>query len=214
MTLSHELSILKDYRGKHLQLGSEVMEADNGNIFLLDLLIISTLNRSMCLLKGFVELIETKNFISASPLVRLQLDNGLRLFAGTIVNDPHDFSKKIMEGIAVKDQKDINGKSMTDFYLVDKLSNFYPWIKEVYNQTSGYVHLSEKHFWNAISVTNETGKIKMKITDVDAFVTDKDYKEAVISFRKATDIVFDHVKGWVYSKSNPGIMDKRIDNLK
>ena len=103
---------------------------------------------------------------------------------------------------------------MTDSYLVDKLAKSYPWIKEVYTQTSGYVHLSEKHFWNAMSVTNETGKFKMKITDVDAFVTENDYKEAVISLRKATDLVFDHVKGWIYSKNNPRKMDRRNEDLK
>jgi len=205
---------LKKYRKKHLVFGTEVIKADNGNIFPLDLLINSTLNRSMCLLKGFVELIESENFISASPLIRLQLDNGLRLFAGTIVNDPLDFPIRIMKGIAVKDQKDINGKYMKDYYLVDKLSRIYPWIKEVYHQTSGYIHLSEKHFWNAMSVNSETGNFEMKITDVDAFVTDKDYKEAVISFRKATDIVFDFVKAWVTLKNNPGKMDSPINTLK
>ena len=90
----------------------------------------------------------------------------------------------------------------------------YPWIKEVYEQTSGYVHLSEKHFCNAMSVSNETGILNMKITDIDAFVTENDYKEAVISFRKATDLVFDHVKGWVYTKNNPGKMDRRNEYLK
>jgi hypothetical protein len=66
------------------------------------------------------------------------------------------------------------------------------------------VQLSEKHFWNLITGSGEnTGKLKMKITDQDRFVTEENYKEAVIRFRKATDVVFDCVRGWIYSKNNP-----------
>ena len=109
-----------------------------------------------------------------------------------------------MLGIPVKDQKDNTGKLLRDYTLVKKLSTIYPWFKNVYHHTSGYVHLSEKHFLNSITFSgNYTVKLKMKITDQDAFVTEENYKEAVISFRKATDVVFDCVRGWIYSKNNP-----------
>jgi len=205
MGLSNALRILETYREKHLQLATKVIEADNGNIFPVDLLIISSLNRSMCLLRGFLDLIKSRNFICAAPLVRIQLDNGLRLFAGTLVNDPHQFTMKILEGIPVKNQEDNTGNKMKDFYLVEKLSGLYPWVKEVYDHASGYVHLSEKHFWNAINlIDTETGKFSMKITDEDEFVSEQHYEQAVISFRKATDIVFNLVDGWIFSKNNPG----------
>ncbi len=204
MDLSQAIDFLRNYRQKHLDLSILFMEADNGNVFPLDLLMISTLNRSMCLLKGFIELIESKNFISAAPLVRLQLDNGLRLFAGTLVNDPHEFSIQIMMGTPVKKQKDISNNLMNDTYLVNKISKIYPWINEVYKSTSGYIHLSEKHFWNAIKADEKKeNTLNMKITDVDAFVTEKDYIEAVLTFRNATDVIFAHVSGWIKCKEDP-----------
>jgi adenylate kinase family enzyme len=93
---------------------------------------------------------------------------------------------------------------MSDTYLVGKISEKYPWIDEVYRQTSGYIHLSEKHFWNAMKITNkEDATLKMKITDADAFVTEEDYIESVTSFRKSTDVIFDHVSGWVICKEDP-----------
>lgn len=204
MSLIHELDLLKNYRKLHIDLSVNMMKVNNGDIFPLDLLLWSTSNRSMCLLKGFIELIESKNYICAVPLIRLQLDNGLRLFAGTLVKDPHEFSIRIMKGIPVNKQKDISNNLMTDKYLVQEISKKYPWISELYNHLSGYIHLSEKHYWNAIQVNKEKdGSFIMKISDVDSFVTEQDYIGAVLRFRKATDVIFDHISGWINCKENP-----------
>jgi hypothetical protein len=61
------------------------------DIYPLDLLAVAAMNRSLCLISGFRTLIASKNFISAAPLLRLQIDNCLRFFAAELAPSP-DFS--------------------------------------------------------------------------------------------------------------------------
>ena len=129
--LNKLISKLKSFREKHFELGKRVIEADDGALYPLDLLIIASLNRSVSLIKGFASLIEQKNFISAAPLLRLQLDNCLRLSACTLVSNPHEFAVRIFEGERVNNMKDRNGKKMGDGYLAKKMSDDYPWILDV-----------------------------------------------------------------------------------
>lgn len=116
-------------------------------IFPLDLLASAVMNRSLNLLLGFCSLIEARNFVAAAPLLRLQLDNVLRFSAAWLVYDPHRFAWEVIEGTTVTDIQDSTGQRMFDWYLVRKLAEENPWAPEVYKQASGYVHLSEKHFF-------------------------------------------------------------------
>jgi hypothetical protein len=46
-----------------------------------DMYIIAAMKRSLCLLRGFADLVESRNYVAAAPLVRLQMDNALRVAA-------------------------------------------------------------------------------------------------------------------------------------
>ena len=199
------ISKLRSYREKHFELGKRVIGADDGALNHLDLLIIASLNRSVCLIKGFTILIEQSNFISAAPLLRLQIDNCLRISAGTLVSDPHEFAVRILKGERVSNMKDKNGEKMSDKYLAEKLSDDYPWIMDVYQHSSGYIHLSEKHMLNAISPKKVRGRrnLDLKITDKDAFISDDVYEDSIQSFILATDLLFRYIDGWIFTKDNP-----------
>ncbi len=203
MEIQKALDELRNYREKHFNLGELVIKADNGAFFPLDILVVATLNRSLCLKKGFISLIESQNLIAAVPLIRLQIDNCLRLSAATLVNDPHKFALNVLDGIPIKNQKDISNQKMTDTYLVKNLSKRYAWIQDVYSGTSGYVHLSEKHIFNSIKARSEEFTLDIKITDKDEFVTDDVYIEAINDFRRSTDVLFEFVYAWAYTKEYP-----------
>lgn len=203
MIIKNALDQLGKYREKHFEMGKRVILANGGKIYPLDILVIMTLNRSLCLLKGFIELMRSHNFVAAAPLIRLQLDNCLRLSAAALVSDPHTFAVNILEGVPVKKQKDISNKLMNDSYLVQKLSERYSWVKDVYANTSGYIHLSDMHFWNAMQPDDREYILNLKITDVDAFVPENIYLSAICDFQRSTDALFDYVYGWSYTKDNP-----------
>ena len=89
-----------------------------------DFLLIAALNRTINLNKAFTSLIRDGNFIAAAPLVRINLDTLMRLFASIISeHDRNTFANKIMSGEAIKKMKAKNSKAnLRDSYLVEQLS--------------------------------------------------------------------------------------------
>lgn len=204
--LESQIARLTALRETHLALGKKMLGSEAG-LYPLDFFATATLNRSFNLLKGFRLLLESGNFESAVPLVRLQLDNALRFGASWLVDDPHDFAMRVLGGISIRDQKDGNGRRMTDAYLVESLSREYPWLPEVYKHACAHVHLSEKHFFSAIRVGEKEGDaapLHLKISESDMFIPDQVYVEAVDLFEKASEILFRYIHGWIYTKENPG----------
>jgi len=201
MSVSEAVQDLRDSKKAHLNIGMYMMK---GDFFPLDFLAIATLNRSLCLIAGFCTLIESKNMVAAAPLFRMQLDNCLRFSAAWLVEKPHDFALKVLEGVPIRKLKDHSGNLMTDKYLVATLAAEYPWIKPTYEKSSGYVHLSEKHIFNCISPVSEQDRtISMKISDEDASLPDEIYLEVIAAFAESTKIVLKYADGWAFTKNNP-----------
>jgi hypothetical protein len=202
------LNELRKYRARHFELGRYVHES--GPMYPLDLLATAALNRSLNLMKGFCALIEARNFLAAAPLIRLQLDSCLRFSAAWLVDDPHDFADKVLYDKRVDRLQDRDGNQLRDRYLVDKLAKEYPWVKDVYKQTSGYIHLSNKHIINAHRPRVEEGTLEGKIAEGDSFVTDELYLEAIAAFKAITDILFEYVYRWGYTKRHPPLKSSSV----
>ena len=62
-----EIDKLRQFRNDHIEMGRFILSALSGDIYPFDLLAVATLNRSMCLLKGFCDLMVNENFIAAAP---------------------------------------------------------------------------------------------------------------------------------------------------
>jgi hypothetical protein len=201
MTISEAVQNLRESKKAHLDIGKSMMK---DAFFPLDFLAVATLNRSLCLITGFSTLIESRNMVAAAPLFRMQLDNCLRFSAAWLVEKPHDFALRVLDGTPINRLKDMNGKPMTDRHLVETLAVEYPWIKSTYEHSSGYVHLSEKHIFNCLSMKSEPqGAFTMKISDQDTFVPDQIYMEVIEAFSEATKIVLKFATGWAFTKNNP-----------
>jgi hypothetical protein len=203
---------LRQLKNDHIKMGELVLSAHRGDLYGFDLLAVATLNRSMCLLRGFCDLIASENFIAAAPLLRMQLDNCLRFYAGWLVSDPHDFAIQILDGKHVRNLLDEQGNRMTDRYLAKKFSEQEDSrMLSLYTETSGYVHLSNKHMFNAIRYEEgeEDEKLLMKITDTDDFVPTELYIEAINAFGIVTKKLLTYAYGWAYTKENPEITESR-----
>ena len=193
---------LRSRRAALFRVAQAVMNADHPKLYVLDLLAIATLNRALCLLKGYAELVGQQNMICAAPLLRCQLDNVLRFSASMLVERPHDFAAEILRGAAIKDLKDRDGKRMTDSYLVTQVSKEYPWVAAVYKSASGYVHLSEKHIVNTITPGSADGSMDIKVTEQDGpGWTEHLYLEAIEAFGAITDLVVEIMDAWALTKS-------------
>ena len=131
----------------------------------------------------------------------------MRFYAVFIVEKPHDFALQVLNGVKIGKMKDKTGKLMRDAYLVEQLSRKYPWIRQVYERTSGYVHLSDTHIFNTFAPTRPEDRKERKqnltIGPGDCFETDAFYEEANEAFVEATRVLLNYVVGWTKTKQKP-----------
>ena len=197
-----------------LEIAADMLEAYDRSLYEFDLLASAALNRSVALSSGFCIMIREKNLICAGALVRLQLDTALRLFAGFIADQPHEFAMEVFKGNRIDRMKDKSGTRMADRHLVTQLAIEYPWIEEAYERTSNYVHLSGTHIKSALSMEDgDSGKIGIKISPLDQTLPDATYLEAIKVFRACTIIIARYIDGWTYTKDNPEEIVQKIEVL-
>ena len=104
--LEYKLETLNNLKDKHLTEAKKLMEAGDNQIVILDMLAIPVYNRSSSVICGFIEMIRKNNFICAAPLIRLQIDNYLRFYASSLVEDTSTFVLKVMAGEKISAFKD------------------------------------------------------------------------------------------------------------
>jgi len=118
----------------------------------------SLINRAISLNRGFLTLTQVDNYSTAVSLIRLQVDTCLRLYALSLSDNWEEFYNTIMDGKHIRNIKDRDGNKMTDNYLVTKYDKIVPGFKELYQNTSGFVHFSDSHI-----------KMNSKITDLNEY---------------------------------------------
>ena len=184
----------------------EMLKADGGKMFPVDLYAMGSIKRSMAHCKGFATLIATKNLTCAGGIIRMQLDTLLRFYAVFLVDDPHGFAASVTHGTPVKEHKDRVGQKMHDAYLVKCLSKEYPWIESVYKETSGYIHFSEKHILSAMHNVGDDRTLQFQISSEDVERSELFYDEATTAFVHITEIFLNYLEGWVFTKANPELV--------
>lgn len=125
---------------------------------------ISALNRRVQFIDGIIDLLRSRNLTCAGIIVRTQLDNLMRVFAAFISKDRRLFIKETLSGKAIRNIKDNQNRKMTDFNLKKRMSEYYPEIEEIYNKSSGYVHLSETAFHQAFWTEQSDGDYRIRFS--------------------------------------------------
>lgn len=200
--LKEKLDYLQGLSELHLNEAKKMMEAGNNQIHILDMLAVPIYNRSMSLINGFSILIE-KNFICAAPLIRLQMDNFLRFYATSLVEDISSFVLAIMDEAKISDFRDAEtGKRLSDSYLVKKVAKFEPWIPKLYADTSGYIHFSSKHIFNSIKSVKGDYKLHAKVGKEDSIIPLRLKLEAVDAMIELTKLVLTSLRDWATHKDN------------
>jgi hypothetical protein len=207
--LARHVEHIEGLRLLHLDLLQQMLKADGGRLFALDMLAAAVIKRSLSLCAGFALLVRSSNYTSAAALLRLQLDSCLRFYAAFIVEKPHDFATQVLHGTPVRKLKDRTGNLMTDRYLVEGLGKKYEWMPRVYDATSGFIHLSERHIF-ATWEPREAGKsgVSLVVGAADEHFADELWIEMAFGFLAATDALFEYLKGWLFTKANPELASK------
>ncbi|ENM3843933.1 hypothetical protein EFU12_003383, partial [Vibrio cholerae] len=201
--LEKYLKRLEETDKEHVKYAKSIMEADSSKMYPLDFLFLAAINRSKCNLHAVINLIRERNYISAAPFLRMQVDSILRLAASTLVDDPHDFAMKVLSGKSVSKIKSKDNQNLQDWYLLKMFNPKFPWMEMVYKNCSGFIHLSEKHIYGIISQSDENGRIGVSISHEQTFIPEQNYLEAVAAFYESVDSLFNLCRGWIITKEYP-----------
>jgi hypothetical protein len=206
--LAKYLAKLEATKDTHIHKAMDMLKAYDGTFYPLDHLFLAAINRSRSQTGAFIDLIKSGNYLSAAPMIRMQVDSILRLSASRLVNNPHDFAQKVLAGEPVRKMKDRNGKKMMDAYLLDTFKHENPWIEGVYKAGSGFIHLSEKHMHGVLAGINEDGTFNMAIAETQEFIPELNRIEAVEAFYRSVIGLFELCDGWTFTKDNPELIEK------
>ncbi len=116
-----------------------------------DIFIISTIDRCLNLIDGFILLLQNRNMTCAGAILRLQMDNCMRVYAAIVAKDKDALFDCLIYDRKICDQKTNDGQKMTDTYLKKAMCKYDLRFSSVYDNTSGYVHLSSKAFYQTIN---------------------------------------------------------------
>lgn len=201
--LYSKLENLTKLKDEFINSSKRLIEAGNKNIYSLDLFAGAVNNRAISLLQGFVSLAKENNYLSAIPLIRIQLDNGLRFFASTLVTDSDEFFSHFLNGKAIKDFHDTKGNKLSDNYLVSSLEKHFTGVRKLYKDTSGYIHLSDNHLFATTNISKEKKDrmIEIRIGNYDVYSLESkiDFTQTMIEVCKLVLII---VEQWKYEKEN------------
>lgn len=125
------------------------------SLYMEDLFFTSAIDRSVALLDGLASMLQLRNLTCAGIILRSQLDNCMRVFAAFIAEDRKKFLEDFMDGKKISQMKDNQGNKMTDVNLRKRLSQYDNQLDTVYQNSSGYVHLSNKAFFMSTTIPED-----------------------------------------------------------
>lgn len=124
-----------------------------------DICFIAMMDRSVELAKGMISMLNERNLTCAGGLLRLQVDNCLRLYAFNIAEDEEGLADVVINGGRIRDHKDRSGEKMTDKNLAKKIKEegYDENIVDVYDLLSGFIHFSENGIIQSIVENTDDG---------------------------------------------------------
>ncbi|GAL86074.1 hypothetical protein MYP_3303 [Sporocytophaga myxococcoides] len=196
--LNELIEKLEKLENEFLQSSLRIINAGDKKIYSMDLLSTAVNNRALQITKGFVSLARENNYICAVPLIRLQLDNVLRFFATTLVSNYDDLFIHYLEGNPINRYRDSKGNLLTDNYLARSLEKIFPGTLKLYSTTSGYIHLSEKHFF--ANIKEEDRKIQMAVGASVHNFSESDKTDFVKTMIEVSNLVIIILEQWKHRK--------------
>jgi hypothetical protein len=186
----------------HLTLLHAVLQADDGAIFANDLIASGATQRSLMLMKGFLSMLRSGNYLCAGALLRMQIDTLLRLQAAALFPSGHDALQAFLEDRPLHKLKTPDGVRLTEQELCKRVAKRYEWVPRVYARTSGFVHFSGP---SVLSVMPRVlGDRTISISVGSRFGRrwkPEERLEAAEAFEAATKAVLEMIYSWGHTKA-------------
>jgi hypothetical protein len=193
-----------EQRTKALPKSLQANYALGSNMYETDFLVLAAARRTMALTEAFLLMMRERNFTVAASLLRLQLDTSLRFAGLKFVDNQQKYAREVLAGTQINHMKASNGKRLSDAFLVKALSQTFPWIPNVYRQTSGFIHLSDRHIFQTISHTKEEERmVYFSVSAEDVRRPPEAYLEILHAFEAATVLICTLLGSWVETRPKP-----------
>lgn len=161
IALSPEIEKLKELNQGSIKIARAII---GESLFKTDLYFCALLNKSLQLTDGFIELITQRNLTCAGILLRSNMDNCLRLYAMYIAKNPEEVVDSLMRGERIDKLDAKDGKKLRDAHIKEKLGEYDDKFVEVYRNASGYVHFSDKGFYQSVSALDGKYNIGIQVS--------------------------------------------------
>jgi hypothetical protein len=197
MSFEKRLQRIEQIEDEILRKASELMQ-DGRGVFHPDLFVFGATKRVLALAAGFRTLVGERNFTCCAGLLRMQIDTAARVNALKLVSDMHALCEAVFSGKRFDKQKDKDGHLLRDSHLVAKLAEEFPWVTNVYKETSGFIHLSERHIFSSIASTDDASRtVRFSISTAEPERPDEAYFEILDGFFEATKMAGTIILGYV-----------------
>lgn len=174
----------------------------NDDIYLLDMFLKPVLKRSLDLTDSFSILVKKWHYSISGAILRMQLDNLLRIYYVFQRNDNDMLFLGFLREGSFRTLKHTNGQKVTDRLLIEIAKPNYPWIEKVYKETSNFIHLSTKHFHATIIKTDKSDRTIEEYFGVGFFNWPEfSINEVMSAYIKTTTSVLDLMKEWIKLKN-------------
>lgn len=155
-----------------------------------DLFLCALVNRAMMINRGFITLKNDSNVFCTIPLLRMQLENCLKIYALLLVSDPHAFLSHWFFQKKVSNFKDKRlEKKLTESYLSQQMEKSYEHVYELYKQCCGHVHFSADSIKTSMTLSGDR-KIEGHINGFD-IIPDNEKRNIEICFVHVNNILID-----------------------
>ncbi|MBT0992974.1 hypothetical protein KIN34_01540 [Cellulomonas sp. DKR-3] len=167
-----------------------------------DLLVTAMVQRSYGVVDALIDAVDTYNMHAAAPLLRLQLDTLFRAHYIASCADLDALVGRLLGGEEFRRIKDLEGRPLTDARLQELAAAHHAWAVPVYRETSGWVHFSVNH----MRATTQVGSDRdffMGVPLRPEVLAESLWLEVYGASIRATEELFDYVRGWASRKGLP-----------
>jgi hypothetical protein len=193
-------TVVADIKRAESEILDLYLRFSRGSICYQHLYLFGIARRALAQSSAFLSMVDQRNSLVASSIIRMQLDTILRLYALFWVADPEEFAKKVFMGEEINKLKASDGERMTDSYLRNRVAKTNDWIPAVYKETSGYIHFSNRHMKAAIRSTDEGLQLVIGSQDVEKPLSY--YGEMLRAFRHLTMMIPVAAEDWLSRLQN------------
>lgn len=202
--LDQELELLSECLDRLRHATLSTIAGTNSALYTIDFVVLGATKRALSLESGLRAMIGIKNMLCARATIRMQIDTVSRLLAYTDVNDPLHVSREILGGEKLRKFKSRSGRPLNDGYLVDRLSEIYPWVRTVYDSTTNEVHFTEQQFMSSVHSMEDKeqgGVLHIQISEFDTKYPESSWAELPACFRYLCEIQIDNAIQWGAAKA-------------